>query len=422
MIVQYYYSATIGIKTEDISILCDPWFTQGAYDGSWYHFPNLINDPIKKIGKYDFIFISHIHPDHYDPCFLKEYLTYFPFTRIIIGDFDVNILSREMTKDNIQHEIIDTLTVQNTCFKIIPCHSHKYDIDSALIVTDGKTTVANMNDNPYYEPQLDKVLAFSSKIDFALLPFAGAGPYPQTYYDLNDPILSQRMAEKENRFIREYLDFINYLNPKKSLPFAGSYVIGGKLSYLNAYRGVPDAFKILTYDPNAILLDDGGDAYYDTEQMCASKIRSTPYEQKELDLYLMQISTLPMNYEKDFSSIDFSKINLIHLLRITYSNALQHSLCAEDYYYCFWINNQYAVLNVNPNNVLFTVETSVDNYSPRSEMYIDPRYLFGLLLKTYHWNTAEVGSHMMVRRYPDQFDRQVQLFINYLFIEKNDAM
>lgn len=422
MIVQYYYSATVGIKTEDVSVLCDPWFTQGAYDGSWYHFPSLINDPIQTIGKYDFIFISHIHPDHYDPCFLKEYLKYFPSTRIVIGDFNVNVLSNEMTKDKIKHEIIDTLTVQNTRFKIIPCHSHKYDIDSALVITDGKTTVADMNDNPYYEPQLDQVLEFSSQIDFALLSFAGAGPYPQTYYDLNDPVLSQKMDEKENRFIGEYLDFVNYLKPKKSLPFAGSYVLGGKLAYLNAYRGVPDAFEILKYDPNAVLLADGGDAYYDTERMYASQVRSTPYEQKELDSYLMRISTLPMNYEKDFLSIDFSKVNLTHLLQTTYSNALKHSLCTEDYYYCFWIDNRYAVLNVNPKNPHFSVETSVDTYLPRSEMYMDLRYLFGLLLKTYHWNNAEVSSHMMVRRYPDHFDRYVQLFINYLFIELNDAM
>lgn len=418
MIIQYYYSATVGIKAQNVSILCDPWFTQGAYDGSWYHFPHLLKNPIQTLGQYDIIYISHIHPDHYDPKFLKEYLKYYPSTKIIIANFNVNILSREMTNDNINHEIVDLLTIGNTCIKLIPCHSHKYDIDSALIVTDGKTTIANMNDNPYHEPQLEKVLTFSPHIDFALLPFAGAGPYPQTYYDLKDPILFQKMEQKSTRFIQEYLDFVTYLNPTKSLPFAGSYALGGKLAYLNEFRGVPDATEVLLHDNNAVILADGGNAFFDTDTMTASAIRTVPYSKKDLDTFFMSVSSKPMNYENDFAGFNFNKIDLAALMKTAYTNALSHSLCQEDYYYCFLLDGQNVVLNVNPKNQFFAIKESIDDYSPRSEISIDPRYLFGLLLKTYHWNNAEVGSHMMVRRYPDQFDRNVQLFINYLWIEK----
>ena len=70
--VRYIYSACVVIETEDIKILCDPWFTQGVYDGSWFQFP-LIKNPLDIIGDVDIIFISHIHPDHYDPKFLNQY-------------------------------------------------------------------------------------------------------------------------------------------------------------------------------------------------------------------------------------------------------------------------------------------------------------------------------------------------------------
>ena len=47
MIVKYIYSACIQIETKDVRILCDPWFSEGIYDGSWYHFPK-ISDPFNK--------------------------------------------------------------------------------------------------------------------------------------------------------------------------------------------------------------------------------------------------------------------------------------------------------------------------------------------------------------------------------------
>ena len=67
----HYYSACIGVRTENVSILCDPWFTEGAFGGSWFHFPWKAIDP-EDVGRYDYIYVSHIHPDHYDPVGLKD--------------------------------------------------------------------------------------------------------------------------------------------------------------------------------------------------------------------------------------------------------------------------------------------------------------------------------------------------------------
>ena len=89
--VRYIYSACVVIETKDVKILCDPWFTQGAYDGSWFHFP-LLRNPIDKIGNVDIIYISHIHPDHYDPKFLKKYFNVYGEKEIVIADFKNNFL------------------------------------------------------------------------------------------------------------------------------------------------------------------------------------------------------------------------------------------------------------------------------------------------------------------------------------------
>ena len=58
--LQYIYSACVKTQTPNISILHDPWFTDGAYDGSWFQWPK-VDDPISACGDCDFIYISHIH-------------------------------------------------------------------------------------------------------------------------------------------------------------------------------------------------------------------------------------------------------------------------------------------------------------------------------------------------------------------------
>ena len=41
MKVKYINSATVVIESEGIKVLCDPWLVDGAYYGSWCHYPPL---------------------------------------------------------------------------------------------------------------------------------------------------------------------------------------------------------------------------------------------------------------------------------------------------------------------------------------------------------------------------------------------
>ncbi|HEY2399752.1 MAG TPA: hypothetical protein VGI23_05315, partial [Steroidobacteraceae bacterium] len=54
--VRYVYSACVLTCTPDVRILHDPWFTEGIYDGSWFHYPQVM-DPIRSIGEVDLIYI-----------------------------------------------------------------------------------------------------------------------------------------------------------------------------------------------------------------------------------------------------------------------------------------------------------------------------------------------------------------------------
>ena len=49
-------------------ILTDPWLDDGVFEGSWCHYPPL-KTRHKDLQNVDAIYLSHIHPDHYDERF-----------------------------------------------------------------------------------------------------------------------------------------------------------------------------------------------------------------------------------------------------------------------------------------------------------------------------------------------------------------
>ena len=99
--VIYKYSACIKICTDNIIILCDPWFGDNAYEGTWTQYPK-IKDLANYIGDFDIVYISHIHPDHYCEETLKKLFNKFGEKQILIADWGSdhpNYLERKIKSD-----------------------------------------------------------------------------------------------------------------------------------------------------------------------------------------------------------------------------------------------------------------------------------------------------------------------------------
>ena len=77
------------------------WFTEGAFGGSWFHFPWKAIDP-EDVGRYDYIYVSY-HPDHYDPVWIKRYLDIFPETKVLVAKWSRQMvpLETKMRRDGI---------------------------------------------------------------------------------------------------------------------------------------------------------------------------------------------------------------------------------------------------------------------------------------------------------------------------------
>jgi len=423
MKIKYIYSACLEISTSDITILTDPWFTDGVYDGAWYQFPEI--DPFEYISEPDYIYISHIHPDHYDPKFLHKLFDRFGVKPILIPDLKKNFLLSKGKSDGLTLSPTRYLEVGDTEIYIEENNTgSSSDIDSALIIHDkiNQKSFLNLNDCIFNQPHVEKlqkiIRGISENIDLIALGYAGAGPFPQTFFDLNGErdMLVENANMKKKQFFERYLRYTRSFPSTYHLPFAGEYILGGKLEELNEYRGVPDAIEVTEFDKKALLFNSGG--YINLVNNNIVDIRSRAHPQKDLNNRLEKIKLKKLDYEIDFS-LTCDKINFLRLLKKASSNALKKSELKEHYRFVFSVTENDQVVKrflCNCSDAEITQldlqeEMKLDFYS---EIIIDYRYLFGLLTNVYHWNNAEVGSLYFNRRHPiDNYSAAVQRFLYF---------
>lgn len=422
--VKYIYSACIVTSSKDVRVLHDPWFTEGIYDGSWFHFPT-VPDPIASIGDVDLIYVSHVHPDHYDPAFLRTYFKVYGEKEIIIADHEPNYLVKKMRADGFKANILKpNLTIGSSQITVIPHRTGSIsDIDSALIFrfSDGKREhcLVNTNDVIFDDEMIAVMKSNAYQPDILLCGYTGAGPYPQTYFDLDDPQLPIEAEKKKLAFFERYSRLVSALQPKVVIPFAGQYILGGKLARLNPFRGVADATEVLAIDKRAVVLQDNG-GEISTSDLKPTALRVHAYRTEDMGRRQAEISQHKLDYERLIPEQEIDQLPLKRLLSAAARRASAQSECMEDYYFTIGLpDGSVAIINAKRNSgnlVRFSDETEVKTLEPRSEIEIDPRYLFGLLTGVYHWNNAEVGSQYQTRRYPNQLNRKAQSFLNFFVL------
>ena len=432
--LHYIYSACVRIVTSDVSILCDPWLFSSAYYGTWSQFPKDFS--LEAIGDFDYIYISHIHPDHYCTKSLLKLFEYYGQKKILIADWEdqPNHLHRKMISDGFAANIIVTnnLKVVDTQVCIFPNKTGSAsDIDSALLVTNerSKKSLLNLNDclvTTVFSNQIMKsVEAANSSLELLCVGYAGAGPFPQTYFSTVDQedILKKSALAKKEEFINRYIASLKLFPSNRHLPFAGKYILRGPLSRLNKYRGISDAIEVKARDQKAIVLGDGCDSYYDLENQVAFNERLDLYDIPDYDDSVQQYS-----WHSLFGEIP----NMIPLLKgltaIALKNALAKSECTKNCIWSIYVYTEHNFDNIvsNSHPVDYCDHVSTFNCNKKemgnssidvhANMFIEDKALLAVLLRITHWNNYEAGSCFFVRRTPDTFIPEMHRFLNFFHI------
>lgn len=199
------------VETRGGSVLCDPWFTP-AYFGSWFPFPR--NDGLdpERFARPDYLYISHLHHDHFDPAWIAAHVD--RDTAVLLPDYRGAFLERELrglgferfvrTRDG-ETVDLDGLRVTILAFDT-PADGPLGD--SLIVIDDGTARVLNQNDA---RPGDLERLRDLGPFDAQMVQFSGAIWYPIAY---DFPVELKRRLATEKRVnqmarARQYVEWVD---------------------------------------------------------------------------------------------------------------------------------------------------------------------------------------------------------------------
>ena len=231
------------IETRAGSILCDPWVNP-AYFASWFPFPDNSALDWDALGDCDYLYISHLHHDHFDPRQLSGHVN--RDAVVLLPDFPVPDLRGELEKLGFHRFFETTDSVRQT----VTGPKGDLDVmvialrapadgpigDSGLVVCDGETTVFDMNDARPVD--LDVLKAFQT-IDVHLLQYSGAIWYPMVY-DMPERAKEAFGKQKRRRQMDRARQYVTHVGASWIVPSAGPpCFLDPELRQLNDDHGDP---------------------------------------------------------------------------------------------------------------------------------------------------------------------------------------
>src|SRR5690349_18679479 len=209
MRITFLGHAGLHIETDSGSILCDPWKSP-AYFYSWFVFPDNSELDWDRYGKVDYLYVSHLHQDHFDPELLSEHVS--RAATVLLPDFPVTDLREHLERLGFTRfcTIPSGQIVQRGGLRLM-VQALRSPADGPLgdsLLAVGDRTARVLNQNDARPTDFGPIRAFGP-FDVHFLQFSGAIWWPWTY---ELPVAAQRRfgaAKRANgldraaRYVRE---------------------------------------------------------------------------------------------------------------------------------------------------------------------------------------------------------------------------
>ncbi len=216
--------AGILIEARQATVVCDPWFVP-AFFGSWFVFPRndrLPPDLLARLERPDFLYLSHLHGDHFDESWLRDHID--RSTTVLLPDYPTDELEERCralgferfvrTHHGRPTPIAEGLSV--TIF-VETSISDGPGGDSALLVDDGESRLLNMNDCRVHELA---ALTAGGPIDQQWLQYSGAIWYPMVY-DMPEEEKRAAVAQKIDAQFTRATRYVEAVAARVVVPSAG---------------------------------------------------------------------------------------------------------------------------------------------------------------------------------------------------------
>ncbi|HEX6685855.1 MAG TPA: Rieske 2Fe-2S domain-containing protein [Candidatus Limnocylindrales bacterium] len=282
------------IDTAAGSILCDPWVNP-AYFASWFPFPDNSQLDWEALGECDYLYVSHLHRDHFDAAHLKRFVSK-----------KATVLLPEYPTSQLEDELRDLGFTR--FFKTVSDEVHELDgglkvmIQALVSPTDGPIGdsslwvehegVRLLNQNDARPTDLSRFAALGH-VHAHMLQFSGAIWYPMVY-ELPQAAKTAFGKQKRDRQFDRTFRYIDDLKASHVFPIAGPpCFLDDALWQFNDIFGdegniFPDQMEFIRQYPggNGVILLPGSKAELSTQdcEVAHPTEVETFFEQKEAHL------------------------------------------------------------------------------------------------------------------------------------------
>jgi UDP-MurNAc hydroxylase len=223
MKVTYIGHAAMMVETRGTRILMDPWLNDPTYHGAWWHYPPLVHG-VRDLPRIDYLYISHEHPDHFDPPTLRQIDKGVPilianFRRKGFRDRIAALGFRDIREIDFGRPL--ELNGHGVTVRLVP-PDRAWD-DSAILVQDGTTNLFNANDCHLDDETLRR-LGSEVPLDLSFLTFTGASQYPGCFEFPEETKIERWRASKEAH-LEEFVSWARLLQTRRAVPAAGNFAL-----------------------------------------------------------------------------------------------------------------------------------------------------------------------------------------------------
>lgn len=213
--------ASIFIETGAGSILCDPWVNP-AYFTSWFVFPDNSGLDWDRLGQCDYLYVSHLHRDHFDRENLAKHVS--KDATVLLPEFPVDDMETELREIGFtkfinfpNEQVVELDGGLKVMIQAMTAPNDGPLGDSSIWLEYDGIRVLNQNDA---RPHNLDVFAELGPVHAHFLQYSGAIWYPMVY-DLTDKAREAFGKQKRARQLDRTLRYINDLNARWVFPMAG---------------------------------------------------------------------------------------------------------------------------------------------------------------------------------------------------------
>ena len=408
----------------------DLWTTQGAFEGSWYHYPPLCKTKWD-ISDCSYIYISHIHPDHCDFNALKKAHKKCTF---IVPNYFNKLLERKLNSFGFKNvyslkpeetiKLSDNLEVKlfpqfvNNLFEESAFGNL---IDSALLIKWDDKIILNCNDNYLTKEWAKKFKKQNEKIDLLLAPHSASGPYPSSFRNLSITAKKNEVKRLQKQYVKHWAEVVNIVSPEMAVPCAAEYIIAGEQSWKNPYIGLAeakDAKKVFDKKfgikiTKAIAMDCGSILNLKTKKLTNKPNRKFSSIFKKN--YISQRTNVQYDYhwEDTFQSANFDE--LVKNARKNLWDKQKRLNWSKDYNIYLSIDEtpEYH-FNFSSPELNICRNTNLKKKEPYLECFLSRQLFYRIITSKVHWNNAEGGLHIDFFRKPNKYVPEVYTLMSFL--------